>query len=83
LAVSIVHELAHVAHFARFGFTDVSFEGNALSENGFDWENVIFGGLPYEAVQLIQWPCKMIMPLKDDTAGLSQRGEVQDDVMTY
>lgn len=81
--MSIVHELAHVAHFARFGFTDVSFEGNALSENGFDWENVIFGGLPYEAVQLIQWPCKMIMPLKDDTAGLSQRGEVQDDVMTY
>ena len=83
LAVSIVRKPAHVAHFVRFGFVDVPFENNVLSENGLDWENVIFGGLPYEAAQLIQWPCKMIMPLKDNTVGLSQRGEVQDDVMTY
>jgi hypothetical protein len=62
-AVAIVHELARVAHFARFGTPFIPFEGNGISENGFDWENVVFGGLPHEHHYILcEWLCKDTNP---------------------
>ena len=63
-AVAIVHELAHVAHFARFGTVFIPFEDNGISENGFDLKNVVFGGLPSEHHEILcEWPCKDIHPV--------------------
>lgn len=60
LATFLVHELTHVAHIVRFGRCDISFEDNAVSENGYDWEAVVFGGTMDQRFGrfggIMQWP---------------------------
>ena len=52
-AVAIVH-----------GTVFIPFEANGISENGFDWENVVFGGLSSEHHEILcEWPCKDIHPV--------------------
>ena len=46
-ANTIVHELAHCVQFARWGYKEsrhMQFEQQDASEQGFDWENTVWGG---------------------------------------
>ena len=62
LAITLCHELAHAVAHARFGnYDDLApgFEDQHFSEDGFDWENCIFGGCIQKAggvLTLIEWP---------------------------
>ena len=81
-AVALVHELAHVAHFARFGTVYIPFEDNGVSENGFDWENFVFGGLLYEHQPVLYaWPNKQIK--RDVSDGITEVRETNSDVIKY
>lgn len=45
-AKTLVHEVAHAAAFAEMGCQyQAVFEGSAVAEHGYDWENHVFGGL--------------------------------------
>lgn len=44
-AVTLCHEISHAVHFARFSGRKIGFEDQLFSEDGFDWENTVFGGL--------------------------------------
>ena len=81
-AIALVHELAHVAHFARFGTVYIPFEDNGVSENGFDWENLVFGGLVYEHQPVLYaWPNKQIK--RDVSDGITEVRETNSDVIKY
>lgn len=46
LAKTLVHELVHAAHFAAYSDGEYCyFPGSAVCEEGFEWENEIFGGI--------------------------------------
>lgn len=47
VAKTVCHELAHAVEIARFGYGDVvvGFEDQYMSEEGLDFENVVFGGI--------------------------------------
>lgn len=46
-AIMLVHEVAHAAVMAEIGDQHWAvFEGSTVAEEGFDWENHVFGGVP-------------------------------------
>ena len=48
LAKTVLHELAHAVRNARWGESDGKqkpFEDQIISEDGFDWETTVFGGI--------------------------------------
>lgn len=65
LAITLVHELAHAAAYAEVGDdTQLVFEDSVIAENGFDWENFVFGGIAKKElsdgigeIDLAPWPC--------------------------
>ncbi|KAK5123384.1 hypothetical protein LTR85_002816 [Meristemomyces frigidus] len=60
LAVLLVHELAHAAHYSRHGKTEDEFPlgMSTIAEAGFDWSDCVFSGEPTDSegmVMLTEW----------------------------
>lgn len=65
LAVGLCHELMHSVHFhvhATAAWKHFCFPGLAVSEDGFDWENEIFGGRVASDVTAQGRVCAFVLP---------------------
>ncbi|KAK5675319.1 hypothetical protein LTS10_012085 [Elasticomyces elasticus] len=54
----LCHELSHAAAFYRWGDYggEVAWADNVLTESGFDWETIVWGGILDDEHTLLQWP---------------------------
>lgn len=62
LAVTLCHEVSHAVHNARFSARDrIGFEDQNFSEEGYDWENTVFGGIIShggDSITMSDWPSR-------------------------
>ncbi|KAK4547208.1 hypothetical protein LTR36_001429 [Oleoguttula mirabilis] len=88
LAVSLVHETAHAAATARRGgFPPMPINDRKMAEDGYDWEESVFGGLPSIVLDgtmvLTEWPSPTLHASYAAKGGLWFCGKITDPISRY